>query len=88
MRVLIVSEPSEYGVFYFVDELIRYLLKQRVWVDFAYSSVRSGPELQRLINLRQRAWRRNPGSKGHKRAAVERRSRFPSLARLCSKATT
>ena len=51
MRVLIVSEPSEYGVFYFVDELIRYLLKQRVWVYFAYSSVRSGPELQRLINL-------------------------------------
>jgi glycosyltransferase involved in cell wall biosynthesis len=51
MRVLIVSEPGEYGVFYFVDDLIRYLLKQSVRVDFAYSSVRSGSTLKGLVNF-------------------------------------
>ena len=51
MRVLIVSEPGEYGVFYFVDDLIRYLLKQSVRVDFAYSSVRSGSGLRSLVNF-------------------------------------
>lgn len=49
MRVLIVSEPGEYGVFYFVDDLIRYLLQQSVQVDFAYSSVRSGSALKGLV---------------------------------------
>jgi glycosyltransferase involved in cell wall biosynthesis len=49
MRVLIVSEPGEYGVFYFVDDLIRYLLQQSVEVDFAYSSVRSGSALKGLV---------------------------------------
>jgi glycosyltransferase involved in cell wall biosynthesis len=53
MRVLIVSEPGEYGVFYFVDDLIRYLLKQKVQVDFAYSSVRSGVPLKRLVSVVQ-----------------------------------
>jgi glycosyltransferase involved in cell wall biosynthesis len=47
----VVSEPGEYGVFYFVDELIRYLLKQSVRVDFAYSSVRSGSALKDLVNF-------------------------------------
>jgi glycosyltransferase involved in cell wall biosynthesis len=51
MKVLIVSEPGEYGVFYFVDDLIRYLLKQSVRVDFAYSSVRSGSALKGLVNF-------------------------------------
>ena len=51
MRVLIVSEPGEYGVFYFVDDLIRYLFKQSVRVDFAYSSVRSGSALKGLVNF-------------------------------------
>ena len=51
MRVLIVSEPGEYGVFYFVDDLIHYLLEQGVRIDFAYSSVRSGSALESLVNL-------------------------------------
>src|SRR5262245_36149577 len=49
MRVLIVSEPGEYGVFYFVDDLIRYLLQESVQIDFAYSSVRSGSALKGLV---------------------------------------
>jgi glycosyltransferase involved in cell wall biosynthesis len=51
MRVLIVSEPGEYGVFYFVDDLIHYLSEQGVHIDFAYSSVRSGPALKGLVNF-------------------------------------
>ena len=54
MRVLIVSEPGEYGVFYFVEELIHYLLKQGVHVDFAYSSVRSGAGLENLVSFVKR----------------------------------
>jgi glycosyltransferase involved in cell wall biosynthesis len=54
MRILIVSEPGEYGVFYFVQELIDYLLQQGVLVDFAYSSVRSGSALKNLVNLVER----------------------------------
>jgi glycosyltransferase involved in cell wall biosynthesis len=51
MRVLIVSEPGEYGVFYFVDDLIHYLTEQGVHIDFAYSSVRSGSALKGLVNF-------------------------------------
>jgi glycosyltransferase involved in cell wall biosynthesis len=54
MRVLIVSEPGDYGVFYFVEELIHYLLKQSVEVDFAYSSVRSGSALENLVTFVKR----------------------------------
>jgi glycosyltransferase involved in cell wall biosynthesis len=54
MRVLIVSEPGEYGVFFFVDDLIRYLLKQSVRIDFAYSSLRSGSQLKELVNFVER----------------------------------
>ena len=51
VRVLIVSEPGEYGVFYFVDDLIHYLLEQGVRIDFAYSSVRSGSALKGLVSF-------------------------------------
>jgi glycosyltransferase involved in cell wall biosynthesis len=51
MRVLVVSEPGEYGVFYFVDDLIHYLLEQSVRIDFAYSSLRSGSALKGLVNF-------------------------------------
>ena len=51
MRVLIVSEPGEYGVFFFVDDLIHYLLEQSVRIDFAYSSLRSGSALKGLVNF-------------------------------------
>jgi glycosyltransferase involved in cell wall biosynthesis len=54
MRVLIVSEPGVYGVFYFVEDLIHYLLKQSVHVDFAYSSVRSGAALENLVSFVKR----------------------------------
>jgi hypothetical protein len=51
MRVLIVSEPCEYGVFYFVDDLIHYLSEHGVHIDFAYSSFRSGPALKSLVRF-------------------------------------
>ena len=51
LRVLIVSEPGEYGVFYFVEDLIHYLSEQGVHIDFAYSSVRSGSALKGLVNF-------------------------------------
>jgi glycosyltransferase involved in cell wall biosynthesis len=49
MNVLIVSEPGVDGVFRYVETLIHFLLGQGVSVHFAYSDVRGGAGLRRLV---------------------------------------
>lgn len=50
-RVLMVSEPGTGGVCLYVLKLSRFLLSQGVLVDLAYSSSRSGRDLEELVSL-------------------------------------
>ena len=50
-RALIVSEPGVDGVFRHVEALVRYLLSREIEVDFAYSDVRSSPDLYALVKF-------------------------------------
>ena len=51
MRLLIANEPSVYGAFAIIDDLIRQILAEHpeIQVDLAYSSKRSGEALRDLI---------------------------------------
>ena len=49
MNVLVVSEPGIDGVFRYVESLVDYLLGQDVCVHLAYSDVRAGEGLRRLV---------------------------------------
>lgn len=50
-RLLVVSEPGEYGVFVYVRSLISFLAREHpeIQVDLAYSSRRACPELFELV---------------------------------------
>ena len=49
MTVLVISEPGIDGVFRYVEGLINHLLAHDITVHFAYSDVRSGEALRRLV---------------------------------------
>ena len=49
MTILIISEPGVDGVFRYVEGLVNHLLSRAVTVHFAYSDVRSGEALRRLV---------------------------------------
>jgi glycosyltransferase involved in cell wall biosynthesis len=49
VNVLLVSEPGIDGVFRYVENLAHHLLRERVRVHLAYSDVRSGEALRRLV---------------------------------------
>ncbi len=50
MNVLLVSEPGVDGVFRYVESLAHHLLRQGVTVHLAYSDVRGGEALRRLVS--------------------------------------
>jgi glycosyltransferase involved in cell wall biosynthesis/VanZ family protein len=49
MKVLIVSEPGENGVFTYVESLCHYLIEQGVAVHLGYSDVRGSDRLRALV---------------------------------------
>lgn len=49
MNALIVSEPGIDGVFRYVETLVHHLLSRNICVHFAYSDVRAGESLHRLV---------------------------------------